>query len=112
MAEVVVYHLEEAPMEHTFQDGFCRNRYEFVALAQTAVGRDRLEGDLDSIGEELDAEVEDFPLVLEIEIEDGTRYTAALGDLLEGGILEALGDEDVEGLFEYFTLPFVVFDGN
>ena len=74
------------------------------------VGGDDEDLALEFFGEKFYAEREYLALVLEIQVEDGAGYAAALGDLLESRVLVALVDENVESLAQYLALAFVVLD--
>ena len=110
MPEIVQDDREEAAVgsagfQHHREDG-----RKLVGLAAQGVAPDDMDRGLELFREELDAERENLALVLEIEIQDGTGDATAFGDLLEGGILVALVDEDIKGFFQYLPLPFFVLD--
>jgi hypothetical protein len=112
VAEIVMDDEKEPSVLDAVGDGSLYDRGDAVAMGKTAVRRDFLQGSFYPVSEELDAEIEDFALVLEVEIEDCPSDSATLGDLLEGRVLEAFFHENIEGFFEYFTLSFVMLDGN
>ena len=83
---------------------------ELVGLAARGVRTDEVDLGLELFREQLNAESEYLALVLEVEIEDCPGDAAALGYLLERGVLIALVDEDIEGLLQYFAFPLIVLD--